>query len=72
MEFLDALWFDAPRGGTFGLVKARDPATGEIKYYMGPAAGAASERDDANYVIAWGTKMTPERRKHLIAWLGQE
>lgn len=60
MTVLDTIWFtNITTKKVFGIVKAEDPTTKEIKFYIGEGKGGC-EKTDKQYIIDWGTKIKPE------------
>lgn len=68
IKVIDSLWYEF-LPVTFGLVKAKDTVTGEIKHYAGVASGKDLHAD-VQHLIDMGTKLTPERKDHMIRFLG--
>lgn len=60
MTVLDTIWFtNITTKAVFGIVKAEDPITKEIKFYIGEGKGVC-EKIDEQYIIDWGTKIKRE------------
>lgn len=63
LKILDSVWYNK-----FGIIKARDLITNEIKIYMGEGEGL-DEQTDIYHIVSFGTKYTPDSFRQLIKWL---
>lgn len=63
MKVLNVMWLHQINNSTpIGLVKAEDPTTKEIKFYIGTGIGLPNvpEKADIDLILKWGSKFKPE------------
>ena len=67
MKVLETLWFTNTQG-CIGIVVGEEDVTGDKKAYIGIGNGA-SEKEDTEAILAWGTKFSLDTAQRLVSYL---